>query len=191
MDIILKQANRFVDNYFDGGLSPYQEILDSAKGKVYEIDNPLDKIKFLNVVLERNNSEYEKHKPVCGDPGNCAKNFAYENIAYVLTQELNRLGVHFNDDTFSDTEKQEAENKLEKILSQLSELKIGQQVIYEDLTKEINELKELYFLGKKKWYQLLIGKSTEIVASGIVSETVVKEIINIVKIRYPYLLGHQ
>jgi len=189
MDIILKQANRFADNYFNGGVSRYQEILDSATDKVSAIDNPLDKIKFLNVVLEKNNSEYKKHKPVCVDPENCSKNFAYENIAYFLTQELNRLGVHFNGDTFSDIEKQEAESKLDKILSQLVDLKMGQEIIYEDLTKEINELKDLYFLGKKKWYQLLIGKSAEMVASGIVSETVAKEIINIVKTTYPNLLG--
>ncbi|MES2773892.1 MAG: hypothetical protein V4722_06890 [Bacteroidota bacterium] len=189
MDIILKQANLFAENYFNGGGSRYQEILDAATDKVSAIDNPLDKIKFLNVVLEKSNSEYEKHKPVCRDPENCSKNFAYENIAYFLTQELNRLGVHFNDDTFSDTDRQAAESKLDKILSQLADLKMGQEIIYEDLTKEISELKELYFLGKKKWYQLLIGKSTEMVASGIVSETVAKQIINTFKATSSNLLG--
>lgn len=189
MDIIIKQANRFTENYFNGGVSHYEEILDAAKEKVYNIDNPLDKIKFLNIVLEKKNSEYEKHKPVCGDPENCSKNFAYENISYYLTQELNRLGIHFNDDTFTDAEKQQAESRLDKILSDLNGLKIGQQIIYEDLTKEINELKDLYFLGKKKWYQLFIGKSAEMVAGGIVSETIAKQIIETVKTSFPNLLG--
>jgi hypothetical protein len=188
MDIILKKATRFADNHYNGGVSRYKEILDAVTEQVSAIDNPLDKIKFLNVVLERNNNDYEKHKPLCGDPENCTKNYAYENVAYFLTQELNRLGVQFNEDAFSDTDKQEAESKLDKILSQLADLKIGQQIIYEDLNKEINELKDLYFLGKKKWYQLLIGKTAEMVTSGIVSETVAKEIINTVKTTYSNLL---
>lgn len=57
-------------------------------------------------------------------------------------------------------------------------MKAGQQVIYDDLLKEINELKELYFLGKKKWHQILVGKGVDMVSSGIISETVSKQIIN-------------
>jgi hypothetical protein len=190
MDIITKQATSFANNYFSAGVSRYEEILDKTRSKVNEIDSHVDKIKFLNIVLEKNNIDYEIHKEACKDPEHCHKNEAYETISYFLTQELNRLGVRFNDDTFTNTQKQEAESKLEKILNELNELKIGQQVIYEDLTKELYELKELYFLGKKKWYQLLIGKSAEMVASGIVSETVAKEIITIVKTNYPNLIGN-
>ena len=188
MDIILEKAKRFADNYFQNA-SRYEELLSSAKDKVYDIDDPLDKIKFINFLLDRNNSDYEKHKPKCTDPENCKYNYAYENIAYYLTQELNRLGVHFNDDTFTDEERESAESKLNQILKDLNEVKLGQQVIYEDLTKEINELRELYFLGKKKWYQLLIGKSVDMVASGVVSETISKQIIEEVKKSWPLLLG--
>lgn len=187
MDIIVKQANRFVENHIMYGLQ-YKETLSSAKSKVNEIDSKLDKIKFLNVLLEATNNEYAKHLPNCGDLENCTKNFAYETIQYFLTQELNRLGVNFNDDTFSKNEKQEAESKIEEILSSIEQLKHGQQIIYEELTNEINELRDLLFLGKKKWYQLLIGKSVEMVASGIVSETVVKGILDNAKISFPTLL---
>ena len=188
MDIILEKAKRFADNYFQNP-SRYEELLSSAKDKVYDIDNPLDKIKFINFLLDRNNADYEKHKPKCSDPENCRYNYAYENIAYYLTQELNRLGVHFDEDTFTEEEKGSAESKLDKILKDLEEVKLGQQVIYEDLTKEINELRELFFLGKKKWYQLLVGKSVDMVASGVVSEVVSKQIIEEVKKSFPLLLG--
>lgn len=187
MDIILEKAKRFADNYFQNP-SKHEELLNSAKGRVYEIDDPLDKIKFINFLLDRNNSDYEKHKPKCADPGNCRYSFAYENIAYILIQELNKLGVHFNQDTFTEEEKEAAESRLDQILKDLNEVKLGQQVIYEDLTKEINELRELYFLGKKKWHQLLIGKSVDIVAGGVVSETISKQIIEEVKKSWPLLI---
>ena len=177
MDIIIKQAKRFSENHYDGGVSDYREIIGGAQEKLLGIDNSLDQIKFINVVLEKNSSEYEEHKKVCRNPEDCDKNFAFENIEYYLTQELNRLGVSFNEDAFTNDEKQDAASKLEKVISDLNDLKLGQEVIYEDLIKEISELKDLYFLGKKKWHQLLIGKTAEMVASGIVSETIAKQII--------------
>lgn len=172
-----------------GGVSRYEEVLDAAKSDVYGIDNPADKIKYLNFILDRNNKDYAKHKLVCQNPENCSHNYAYGSIEYYLTQELNRLGVHFNDDTFTEEEKEQAETKLDKILRDLNDIKLGQQVIYEDLTKEINELRDLYFLGKKKWYQLFIGKSIDMVASGVVSETISKQIIEEVKKNLPTLIG--
>jgi hypothetical protein len=190
MDIITKKAKRFADNYFMDGVRQYDELLSAAKKEVYSIDNPLDQIKYLNFLLDRNNSDYESHKPRCQDPENCQYNEAYENIAYYLTQELNRLGVQFNDDTFTQEEKENADTKLDQILKDLNEVKLGQQIIYEELTKEINELRELYFLGKKKWYQLFIGKSVDMVASGIVSETISKQIIEEFKKNLPALIGH-
>lgn len=180
MDIILENAKRFADNYFQSVLK-YEQLLSSAKDKVYAIDNPLDKIRFINFLLDRSNADYKKHKRECTEPQNCRFNYAYENIAYYLAQELKRLGVHFNDDTFTEEEKESAESKIDLILKDLNQVKIGQQVIYEDLAKEINELRELYFLGKKKWYQLFIGKSVDMVTSGIVSETISKQIIEEIK----------
>jgi hypothetical protein len=175
MDIIIEKANNFEYNNFRN-FSNYEELLYEAKKEVCEIDNPLDKIKFLNILLLRSNSDYEEHK-IGHKNSDCESCYAYENISYHLMQELSRLGVHFNDDTFTDTEKQSAESKLDQILKELNEQKLGQQIIFE----EINELRELYFLGKKNWYQLFIGKSVEMVASGIISETVSKQIIDTLK----------
>jgi hypothetical protein len=184
MDIIIKQATRFTDNYFRGG-ARYQEILEKAKEIVNDIDNPLDKIRFLNIILERNNIDYEKHKPKCGDPLRCNESFAYEKVSYDLKQELSRLGVQINSDAFTSEEKKQHDSKLDDILYNLEILKTGQQVIFE----EINELRDLYFLGKKNWYQLLLGKSTEMVIAGIISETISKQIIESVKPCFPNLLS--
>ena len=190
MDIILLNAKNFSRRYFEGGISKYKDLIDSAKDIVNDIDNALDKIRFLNFILERNNSDYSAHKLVCQDPEHCSQNVAHENITYYLTQELNRLGVQFNEDTFSEEEKCKADSTLEQILKDVQEIKLGQEIIYEDLTKEINELKDLYFLGKKKWYQLLIGKSVEMAAGGIVSETISKQILEGLKNAWPILIGN-
>ena len=189
MDIIIKKAEQFAKQHLSRTVQGYQEVLDIAKRQAYEIDNKGDRIKYLTYLLEQNNKAYSGHLPKCTNPIDCPENYGHESIAYFLKQELNRLGVHFDDDTFTISEMNQSESKLDQILRDLLELKNGQQIIYEDLLKEINEMRDLYYLGKKKWYQLLLGKSTDMVVSGVVSETISKQIIEAVKPHLGALLG--
>ena len=70
------------------------------------------------------------------------------------------------------------------IVEDLKLLKLGQEVIYDDLLSELNELKEYYFLEKSSWKQLMLGKLTEMIAGGVISETVSKEIVNLVNMKF-------
>lgn len=181
MDIIMKLANRFVQQYLnpEHRLADDKEIIKEAIKQLDGVDNRLDKIRILNLILEGNAKAYNAHKLECNaaDPDSCATNIAHESVAYFLIQELNRLEVYLNEDTFTVEEKISADSNLDKVMRNLEELKIGHQIIYDDLMKEIDELKALYFLGKKNWYQLLVGKCLEMVASGVISETISKQII--------------
>lgn len=185
MDFIKRKAKDFTDEHFLGGISSADHILSEAKSVVYDIDKGVDKIRFLNFILEKNNADYTEHLKVCRDKEDCPKNYAYEGVAYYLSQELDRLGAGIDGDTFTEAERNEAESKLDKILKDLNEVKLGQQVIFE----ELNEMRDLFFLGKKKWYQLFIGKSVDMTASGIVSETISKQMIEEAKRHLPALLG--
>jgi hypothetical protein len=178
MEFIIKIANNFVRDHLSHSVLKYEDIIDLAKSKLYEIDNQLEKIKFVNVILEANNKAFDRHKPKCDSPETCLTNLGHESINYFLLQELVRQGVQISNNTFTNYEKISTETKLDKILSDIEELKMGHQIIYDDLIKELNELKELFFLGKKNWHQLLAGKCLSMVASGIISETISKEIIN-------------
>ncbi len=73
---------------------------------------------------------------------------------------------------------------MELIVEDLKLLKLGQEVIYDDLLSELNELKEYYFLEKSSWKQLMLGKLTEMIAGGVISETVSKEIVNLVNMKF-------
>lgn len=178
MDIIVKLADKFVLHHLTGIVTEYVKVIDVAREQLNEIDSHYDRIKFLNIAMEGNARTYDVHKLDCKKPDSCRINFAHESITYFLAQELGRLGVSLNEDTFTIEEKDEADSRLEKILMDLAELKRGHQIIYDDLREEINELKELYFLGKKKWQQILVGKCVEMVAGGVIGETVSKQIID-------------
>jgi hypothetical protein len=190
MDFIQKKARDFVDIYFMGSVSPHKEVIDAIRSELNDLRGDGDKIKYLNSILARNNKDYAAHKLKCTNPENCPDNYSYENIAYFITNELSDFGVRIDNDTFSREEKDNADLNLDKILNDLRDLKLGQQVIYEDLTKELNDLRELYYLGKKRWFQLFLGKSIDMAASGVVSETISKQIIEEVRKVIPKLIGN-
>lgn len=177
MNYIKKRADKFVKNYIAGQLSDHEKIIYEVQSESYKIDDDLDKITFIRVILEENAREYAKHLLKCTNKDNCSVNYGHETIQYFLTQELNKLGIKTNNDQFTIEEKIIAESKLDKVLEDLQELKIGHELIYDDLKAEIQHLKELFILGKKTWHQLLLGKTTEMVIGGVISETISKEIL--------------
>jgi predicted DNA-binding protein (MmcQ/YjbR family) len=90
---------------------------------------------------------------------------------------------------FNREDRKNINETLQKILESLNTLKVGQEITYNDLFEEFEELKDLYFLNKKHWTEIFIGKLSEMVAGGIVSETVSKQIIKLIKANYSNLLN--
>lgn len=97
--------------------------------------------------------------------------------------------VTWGETEFRSIEKKQANDILDKILADLNQLKVGQQITYDDLFNEIQEIKDFYFLNKRNWFQLLTGKLTEMVAGGVISETISKDIVQIIKERSPDIIG--
>lgn len=71
-------------------------------------------------------------------------------------------------DTFSMTEHQEMISQIDKMLHDLSELKVGNHVLFE----ELQELKQRLDLGKKNWKQLLTGKLFDMIVGGVVDKSI-------------------
>lgn len=174
-------ADDFIKYKISGVTPEYKDVIHDVKNILYEIDDQRDKIKYLNIVLEANQTKYNEHKLICQDKENCLTNFSHESISYFLGNELKKLGGVFDNDVFTLTDKQDSDSTLNKILEEIQTLKDGQQIIYDQIIQDIEELKELYYLGKKKWHRQFIGTAIEMTTSGIVSETVSKSIIDIVK----------
>ena len=189
MSIIEKIARQSFDKNIEYGFDNYKDVINEIRYGANDINPKLDKIRFLNIHLDLVNEKYEKHLLVCKNPGKCQENIEYESIAYFLRQELEGLDVVVNEDTFTVEEKNKGDEKLDQILKQIEELKLGHQIIYDDLINEINELRELYFLGKKKWHQMLAGKFVDMTVSGIVSETISKQILDSIKPDFTKLIG--
>lgn len=195
MEYIKKRAGQFVKNYIHGQVDEHEKVIDEAKSELYRISSELDRITFLSIILEGNEKEYQRHLLDCTNKEECQINFEHESIKYYLGTELSGLGVRIDEDQFTFEERDVAENKLNRIIEDLNKImeemqviKTGQQLSYDDLMAELEELKEFYILGKKKWFQLFLGKTTEMVIGGMISETVSKELIAIMGETYQKML---
>ena len=184
MEFIDKYTKDFTRIYLKGNIAKHEDIISKTRIRLNEIDNQLDKTRFLSGILNENNELYSKHLKRCERPNDCPQNYAHESINYFLTQEINRLGIKTDDNLFTKQDIDIINDKLDEILKTQDELKKGQEIIHDGLLDEINELKDLYFIGKKNWFQLLYGKCIEMTISGVISETVSKEIVkNIIALR--------
>jgi hypothetical protein len=182
MNIIEKLAKKsYLDNIEYSTSANVRDKINNIKYFLNDLNSELDKIKFINIHIEIANEKYQDHLKVCTNPDDCPTNEEYEILIYYFQQVLEELGIQINEDTFTYEEKVVKDSQLEIILKQFEEVKLGNEIIYDDIIKEIAELKELYFLGKKNWTQLFAGKIVEMTAGGIISETISKDILSIIK----------
>lgn len=131
------------------------------------------------------------HLRSCPNPNHrskCIVNNNYENSLFFIQNERDEIIENLPSTDFTPPERADINESLQKILNDLDKIKMGQEITYEDLTIELNELKEFYYLNKKHWSQMLIGRLTEMVASGVISETISKDIIDTVSKHYEGLI---
>jgi hypothetical protein len=188
MDIKQRIVKDFLAEF---SYSQYHDFIDEARYKLQEFKTYRDKIDFLNGILESVNQEYNRHKHQCHEPEEeCLYYIGKEHINFYLHQELHELGVIINQDLFTPEEKEDFSEKLNIVLSELQNLEAAQKFVYEEVMVELEELKRLFFVGKKNWKQLLVGKSVDMIAGGIISETISKKIIEKFVDNVPGIIDH-
>lgn len=83
---------------------------------------------------------------------------------YLLSNDDNSYGVE---------EKEVLKSKLDEFAQRLTNLELGQEIIYEDVIKEIDELKDLLnTLNKKNWKEVFKGKLVDLGFGSIMDECV-------------------
>jgi hypothetical protein len=184
MNLIQRQADDFLEyNHDEHG--KYKEFVSAVKSELWEYNKTPYKIEFLERIMSGLKKGFDKHLSKCDK--DCDVKKYYENALFFLQEELEELETDIDSSDFSGTDKVQLNNALEKILSEMNTLKLGQQITYDDLASEFEELKDMMFLDKKTWSQLFIGKLAEMIASGVISETISKEIAESIKSNYSNL----
>ncbi len=140
------------------------------------------KLKFLSDVIISIEKKKIEHESECNLP-NCSKHKSFEKAVFIIQQEIDKLvddiniyedysrfNLSLKGEQFSNEEIENINDKLDKII-------LGQEITYDDLQKEIEELKELiYVLNKKNFKELLTGKLINMTVDGFLSKKMLDEI---------------
>lgn len=178
MDIIKEIAKDFIRDNYDEGESG-KKLADEALHKSYDLKDDNDRLIFFNLIKDHAKETFGFHYETCKrDDCNYSKQFKLLN--YYIDKHISELEIN-STDFFTYQEKNENNDKLDKVLSEIEKLRNGQELIYDDLIQEINDLKEMYHLGKKTWSQVLKGKSFEMLISGVLDKTIIKHLVEIVE----------
>ncbi len=181
-------SEEIVSRYIQHGIGDVNKLISKVRSELFEIKSETDKLGFLRIILDANETEYQKHLIGCKSPKTCDTNKQHQKIAYYLLQELTEIGFEIPNDCFTSKEKDYFNEKLDSLIEIIIENdKLVQEQI-DQLKQEIEELKALYIIGKKNWKQLLVGKTGEMVTAGIVSEAVSKPLLDVAKDIYLILI---
>jgi len=188
MNIIQKQADDFI-RFKMREHRPYKDFIDDVKSALWEYKKVKYQIQFIERVIQIAKIQYDKHMPDCKNPDTCDTNKFYENTMFFLQEELEELESDIDSSEFSRTERNTINDVLQTIIDDINLLKQGQEITYDDFKEEFEELKDLYYLNKKNWLQLFAGKLTNMVAGGMISETVSKDLVEIISSNYEELIA--
>lgn len=178
MDVISQKAKDFCNhNIVD--LITLDSVIEKSITELDSFFELADKLHFLNSVHDIHFKDLQGHEVHCNicrkKPDQCE----YKATRYFLHRIVTEIKkIQSQSESFDESELKKVQEKLDKILRDLELIKDGQEITYDDFSQEFSELKSCTHLGKKKWRQMLLGKMVEMTMSGIISQTVSKNILN-------------
>lgn len=104
----------------------------------------------LTVVLRQNEAEEENQK--------------FEDLQYFIHKLLSKEKVYLNSDAFTIDEVESIHSKIDDIINSLTEIKAGQEVIFNEfelvksgIKSDVESLKPEVVLGRNKFFKLVLG----------------------------------
>src|SRR5690606_2807657 len=188
-NILVERINRIFNYQINNG-STVKKFIERIDEELILFKNISEKEKFLLMFCEKIKQERDEHEKTCDDPDYCKKSILLKESEYFVSQRLEENSfIHFKEmDFFSKEEKAVLNKKIDDLLFEVKILKMGQELIYNDLYTEFEDLKNLYCIGKKNWKQVFLGKLSEMVLSGVIDETISKKIIHLIKEQIPDII---
>lgn len=178
MNVVEKEGIEYAEYEFFKGEShsTVSNLTSDLSSKLYSLKRKKDKLFFLNILRKEVLNQKLEHEKTCSKI-NCGVSEEKETGLFVIDQEIEEISQSYEyqpkyKDEFNSEQKSDLHNSLNEIKEKLTELGLGQQIIFD----ELDELKEHLNLGKKNWFQLLKGKLFDLTVSKVLKETVIKEV---------------
>ena len=179
MNLISKQAEKFSLYNLDSNKS-YQDFIQRVNQELLQYSQFSHKIQFLETVMFEVKKEYDEHLPDCTSKEDCSQNLYYESVIFFLNEQRVTLSENLTEHEFKESDIIRYRTGIDEILMKLNDIQLGQQFTYDDFSEQFEELKSYFFINKTSWNNMLAGKLLEMVASGVITETVSKQIISVI-----------
>ena len=135
------------------------------ESNLYQFDFDKDQLKYCQVLYSLLKQGLDKHMQICKKPKPCPCEEGFKHAIFIVDRKLAsyiedmRHSVNYVPlDPYTTAEVIEIFKKLQEISDRLKRVELGQQITYDDLAKEISDLKKLTpILGKRKFTELFIG----------------------------------
>ncbi len=179
-NILHRHADEFIQ--FIGQINDAREFQDQVEERLWDYNKYSQKVIFLERVKSIVKKNFDEHVESCENKAQgktCYTEDIYEDVLFFLQNQMDGYEDSLTEEEFSSIDRSELNKSLSLILDDLNKLKLGQEIIYENLFEEVQDLKDKMFLPKKNWMELFAGKVLNMVASGVISETASKDLIEL------------
>lgn len=181
MNIVKRHARDFLK--YNSGITEVRKFIKKVDERLWDYNVVSHKVIFLDYLVNEFRVALDKHSLKCNYRGNgqCPEEEMYEDILFFLQNRIEVLEIDLEANELSNSQRYNIQETLDKILNDINLLKTGQQITYDDLMQEFEELRDNMHLNKKNWRELFVGKLSEMVAAGVISETLSKSVVEIMK----------
>lgn len=175
MTVVEKDAIRFSRD-LNQNVATVDNIKSKLTSRLYNFNSEKDKLYFLSVLRDSIKGMKDKHESQCITP-NCVQSEGWEVILYCIQDEYKSISQYYTPEVetekeFTYEEKINLHNKINDVLENLSHIKMGQEIIFD----ELDTLRQHFNLDKKSWFQLLQMKLITMCSDKIIDKAIVEDV---------------
>lgn len=151
--------------------SDHRSFIEHCGKAMLNYKKNIDCIVFLERLQDLVKISQERHQQFCVDPDHneCRFNKFYKVVLFYLKNELDYQERDLPFVYFKRNERRELDQNIEDLVNLIPALKTIDRSNFMKLKLELNEMKSYYFLDKKNWRQLFLGKVMVLENSRIIT----------------------
>ena len=178
MDIIQHQADEFLNHFaYKNNNSTY--FINQTNEALLNYKLAIQKVIFLEKVFALIKTKYDRHLQHCNEhrTGNCRFGYYYESILFFLQHEVEFYEKRISSNTFKTSERLSINRNINDMIESFKQMETCHFEHFLAFKAELTVMKHYYYLDKKSWKQLFIGKLSELVSNKIISRNSAKQLI--------------
>lgn len=166
----MNHSMNYYFNLFSKKTGDYVYFIKSTRSIINNYQKSNQKIIFLSNLLTIVNTKYERHLIFCSC-NNCRFVEYYQHIIFYLQSEMEFFETSILESQLSKSERYKIKMEINSMIKMLDDLKEKNINKYSYFASELRDMKNYFYLDKKIWKELFIGKIYELENSDIINMT--------------------